>query len=165
MIVDRHYIADPQQVTLMKGVVEGLRELRSLSAIIVAITNQSGVARGLMSVEQVSAVNAEVDRQLLCNGLNLDGWYVCPHGPRDGCRCRKPAPGLVERACRDLGLSARGCFVIGDKGTDVEVAAAVGGTGILLTAHPEKRAYGAVTVPHFAAAARLVAERWRGNER
>ncbi|MGE7413236.1 D-glycero-alpha-D-manno-heptose-1,7-bisphosphate 7-phosphatase [Methylobacterium tarhaniae] len=161
LIVERHYLGDPAGVRLEDGVVEGLRHLRGASARLVVVTNQSGIARGYFTREAVAAVHAEIDRQLAREGLHLDGWYVCPHGPQEGCPCRKPAPGLVEAACRDRAWAAAGCFVIGDKASDVDLATRVGGTGILLSGTGEAARAGDLAVPSFLDAARTVTRLWR----
>ncbi|MGX7707779.1 D-glycero-alpha-D-manno-heptose-1,7-bisphosphate 7-phosphatase [Methylobacterium sp. Gmos1] len=166
LIVERHYLGDPAGVRLETGVVEGLHHLRGAGARMAVLTNQSGVARGYFSRADVAAVNAEIDRQLAREGLYLDGWYVCPHGPQDRCRCRKPAPGLIEAACRDfaarnLACEPAGCFVIGDKASDVDLATCVGGTGILVSDTAEAARSGGRVVSSFLDAARTVTRLWR----
>jgi D-glycero-D-manno-heptose 1,7-bisphosphate phosphatase len=95
---------------------------------IAVVTNQSGVARGRLRPEQVEAVNRRVEELL----GPLGPWLVCPHGPDDGCRCRKPAPGLVEAAARALGVAPGDCVVIGDSGADVRAASAAGARSVLV---------------------------------
>ena len=92
------------------------------------ISNQSGVARGLLTAEQVRAVNEQVERAL----GPIAAWEVCPHGDGDGCGCRKPAPGMVHRAAAALGVPARDCLVIGDTGSDVDAALAAGAQAVLV---------------------------------
>jgi histidinol-phosphate phosphatase family protein len=91
-------------------------------------TNQSGVARGLITRAQVDACNARLVELL----GPFDTVQVCPHGPDDGCACRKPAPGMVLTACADLGVDPARCVVIGDVAADVESATAAGAVGILV---------------------------------
>jgi histidinol-phosphate phosphatase family protein len=104
------------------------------------VSNQSGIARGLVSPEQVAAVNARVEALL----GPLGPWLVCPHGPDDGCACRKPRPGLVLAAAAALGVDPQRCAVVGDIGADVEAAQAAGARGVLVptpaTRHDEVRA-------------------------
>jgi histidinol-phosphate phosphatase family protein len=92
------------------------------------VTNQSGVARGVLTAAQVDAVNRRIDTEL----GSLDQWLVCPHGPDDGCRCRKPAPGLVTAAAAHLRVAPASCVVIGDTEADVAAARAAGARGILV---------------------------------
>ncbi|HEV2753285.1 MAG TPA: HAD family hydrolase, partial [Solirubrobacteraceae bacterium] len=91
-------------------------------------SNQSGVARGLLTNAQVAAVNARVDELV----GPFDAWLVCPHGPQDGCACRKPAPGLVTDAARALGVDAWECALVGDIGADMDAARAAGARGVLV---------------------------------
>jgi histidinol-phosphate phosphatase family protein len=109
------------------------------------VTNQSGVGRGILSVDDVGAVNAEIERRL----GPIDAWLVCPHAPDEGCGCRKPEPGLVHDACRALGVRPGRCVVIGDIGSDVEAAHRAGARAVLV---PTPR-----TRPEEVAAAPLVA--------
>ncbi len=132
IIVDKHYLADPAGVELERGAVRGLARMRALGLLLICVTNQSGVAKGLFDRARVDAVNARVDALLACEGVTIDGWYVCPHGSDSGCDCRKPAPGLALAAAREFGLDLSRAFVIGDKLSDVELARAVGARGILV---------------------------------
>jgi histidinol-phosphate phosphatase family protein len=92
------------------------------------VTNQSAVARGMVTREQVDAVNARVEHLL----GPFDTWQVCPHGPGDGCPCRKPAPGMVVAAAADLGVRPYEVVVVGDIGSDVEAAHAAGARAVLV---------------------------------
>jgi D-glycero-D-manno-heptose 1,7-bisphosphate phosphatase len=92
------------------------------------VSNQSGIARGLLTPAQVDAVNARIEALL----GPLGPWAVCPHGPDDGCACRKPRPGLVLDAARTLGVEPSECAVIGDIGADVQAARAAGARAVLV---------------------------------
>jgi histidinol-phosphate phosphatase family protein len=122
------YNADPGLVEPVPGAREALDRLRRAMVPTGVITNQSGVARRLITREQLDRVNAEVERLL----GTFDTWAVCAHGEDDRCACRKPAPGLVLRAAAALGVDPRDCVVIGDIGGDMEAAAAAGARGILV---------------------------------
>jgi histidinol-phosphate phosphatase family protein len=100
------------------------------------VSNQSGVARGLITADQVDACNARL-AQLLGP---FDTIQVCPHGPDDGCTCRKPAPGMVKAACAELDVAPARCVVIGDIGADVDAATAAGAVGILVPTPVTRRA-------------------------
>jgi histidinol-phosphate phosphatase family protein len=102
--------------------------LRASGVPTAMVSNQSGVARGLLTAGDVAAVNHRVEELL----GPLGPWVVCPHGADDGCACRKPAPGLILRAAATLGVDPRRCVVIGDIGADMEAAAAAGARGILV---------------------------------
>lgn len=128
LIADVPYLNDPEQVRPVPGAAEVLRRLRAAGIPVGVVSNQSGVARGLISPEQLTAVNDRVEALL----GPFDTWQVCVHGDADGCPCRKPAPGLVRRAAEALGVDPRRCVVIGDTGADVDAAEAAGARGILV---------------------------------
>jgi histidinol-phosphate phosphatase family protein len=92
------------------------------------VSNQSGVARGLITRDQVDACMARLEELL----GPFETVQVCPHGPDDGCGCRKPAPGMVKAACAELGVAPERCVVIGDIAADVEAAAAAGASAIMV---------------------------------
>src|SRR4051794_28082452 len=114
------------------------------------VTNQSGIARGLITEADVWAVAGELERQV----GRFDVWCVCPHGPGDSCPCRKPRPGLILAAAGALGLEPGRCVVIGDRPTDVEAATSAGAHGLLLPA----RSASGVTVIELAVARALAHE-------
>ena len=128
LVADVPYNGDPGRVVLMPGAREALDRLRAAGVATAVVSNQSGVARGYLRVEQVEAVNRRVEEL----AGPLGPWLVCVHGPAEGCRCRKPAPGLIEAAAGALGVDARDCVVIGDIGADVEAARAAGARGVLV---------------------------------
>jgi D-glycero-D-manno-heptose 1,7-bisphosphate phosphatase len=107
---------------------EALDLLRGAGIRVGVVTNQSGIARGVISAEQAAAVNRRVDELLGPFAV----WQVCPHGPGDGCACRKPRPGMVLAAARQLGLAPQRIAVVGDIGADVEAAAAAGAVPVLV---------------------------------
>lgn len=121
IIEDGHYLSDPRGVRLLSGVGQGLRRLADLGLVLVVVTNQSGIGRGLFSAEQSRAVHEEMVRQLARARVRLGGVYCCPHAPEEECRCRKPAPGLVERAARELSFRPEESFVFGDRACDIEL--------------------------------------------
>ncbi|RIX30889.1 D-glycero-alpha-D-manno-heptose-1,7-bisphosphate 7-phosphatase [Amnibacterium setariae] len=154
LVVDVPYNGDPELVAPMPGAIDAVAAVRAAGLPIGVVSNQSGIARGLLTREQVDAVNARVDA--LFGGF--DTWQVCPHGPEDGCDCRKPAPGMVLRAAAALGVDPARTVVIGDIGADVGAAHAAGGTAVLVptptTRHEEVAAAGAVA-PDLGTAVRI----------
>ncbi|MER7082120.1 haloacid dehalogenase superfamily, subfamily IA, variant 3 with third motif having DD or ED [Saccharopolyspora kobensis] len=128
LIRDVPYNGDPTKVRPMRGARGALDRLRVHRVPIGIVSNQSGVARGLLSESDLAAVNAEVRRRL----GPFDTWQCCVHDEAAGCGCRKPAPGLIERAATQLRVSPRDCVVVGDTGADVEAAAAAGAKAILV---------------------------------
>jgi D-glycero-D-manno-heptose 1,7-bisphosphate phosphatase len=128
IVVDVPYNGDPALVQPMAGAREVLDALRSRGIRVGVVTNQSGIARGYVTREQVDAVNARVEELL----GPFDVWEVCPHGNDDGCDCRKPGPGMVLSACARLDLRPAEVAVIGDIGADMGAAAAAGARAVLV---------------------------------
>ncbi len=128
LITDVPYLDDPGGVRPVPGAKELLHGLRRSGIRLGVISNQSGVAKGLISPDRLAAVNARVEELLGPFGT----WQVCVHDHEDRCSCRKPAPGLVHRAADALGVDVRRCVVIGDTGADVEAALAAGARAILI---------------------------------
>jgi D,D-heptose 1,7-bisphosphate phosphatase len=136
-------VRHPQDLELIPGVAEALIALRNSGFYLVVVTNQSIIARGQASEDDVAAVHRRLESELGKAGAHLDGIYVCPHHPDIGlpgeradlkivCDCRKPAIGLVERACRDLSIDRSASWMIGDQTRDVEMARRAGLRSILL---------------------------------
>ena len=130
--VEEHYLSDPEKVKLLPQAAAGLRRMSGAGLGLVVMTNQSGVGRGFFDLTRVEAVNARLCQLLEEEGVRLDGIYVCPHLPEDGCACRKPNTGLVEQASRDLGFTPSDCFVIGDKDCDIDLGHRMGATTLLV---------------------------------
>lgn len=128
LVVDVPYNGDPSRVTPMPSARAAVSALRRLGVPLGVVSNQSGVARGLLTRHQVEAVRRRVDA--LFGPFAL--WAVCPHGPDGGCGCRKPAPGLITAACERLGASPGRTVVIGDIGSDLEAARSAGARGVLV---------------------------------
>lgn len=127
LIADVPYNGDPGRVTPLPGAA-ALDRLRTAGIAVGIVSNQSGVARGVLTAAQVAAVNRRVVE--LLGPFEVVVW--CPHGPDDGCGCRKPRPGLVHEAAARLGVPVGRCAVVGDIGSDVAAAGAAGARGILV---------------------------------
>lgn len=140
IIEDLGYLGDPAGIRFIPGAVGALRALQHAGFRLVLVTNQAGVARGLISEADVRRVNGRLTALLAEAGIPLDGIYYCPHHPEYGppeyrrdCDCRKPRPGMIWQAVRDLGLDPARSVVIGDHVSDARLAQAFPGMrGILL---------------------------------
>lgn len=155
LVHDVPYNGDPDQVRPVGGAAESVARLRAHGLRVGVVSNQSGVARGLLSSDQVAAVNDEVDARV----GPFDTWQVCPHGPDDGCECRKPRPGMVRAAAQVLGVRPEECVVVGDIGADVAAAQAAGARSILVpnrTTRPEEVASAPVVASDLAGAVDLI---------
>lgn len=139
LIEERHYLRSLDEVALFPWSADALRVLRDGGFAVVVTTNQAGVARGFFDEAFVRATHAHLDALLAGSGVRVDGYYYCPHHP-DGvvadytvaCDCRKPAPGMLEAAARDLGLDLSRSYVVGDRWLDVELALNAGARGLLV---------------------------------
>lgn len=119
VIEDRHYLSDPDGVALLPGAAQGLAALAAAGARLFLVTNQSGIGRGYFTEADLHACNVRLADLLRGHGVSLADTAFCPHGPDDGCICRKPAPGMWL-ALRDRhGLSAAATAMVGDKPEDV----------------------------------------------
>ncbi|MEV6597771.1 HAD-IIIA family hydrolase [Actinoplanes sp. NPDC051346] len=158
LIVDVPYNGDPALVRPMPGAREALDRLRTAGLRLGVVTNQSGLARGRFTAAQLDAVHARVEELL----GPFDVWRICPHDDAALCRCRKPAPGMIEDAAAALGTVAQRCVVVGDIGRDMVAAGAAGAAGIMVptevTLAPEIAAAPAVT-DDLTAAADLILRR------
>jgi D-glycero-D-manno-heptose 1,7-bisphosphate phosphatase len=130
LIHDVPYNVDPSLVQLTAGAREGVKLLRAAGYALVVASNQSGVARGLFTPEDLQHVRARIEHLL---GLRLDGFYCCPHLPAGCvaaysivCECRKPGPGLLTRAARELGLDLARSWMVGDILSDIEAGSRAG---------------------------------------
>lgn len=141
LFLDRDGVINADSRDFIKSIAEWIPLPGSLHAIarlceagyrIVVVTNQSGIARGLFGESVLEEIHAHMNREIEAVGGRLAGIYYCPHGPDEGCGCRKPAPGLIHRACADLGLEAELAPLIGDRVTDVAAARAAGCRPILV---------------------------------
>jgi len=129
LIEDVPYNGDPALVTVLDGVVDGLALLRSRGIALAMVTNQSGVAKGLIERADVDAVNAAVVELV----GPLDVVAVCPHDDADSCDCRKPRPGLILQAAQALGIDPAHSVVVGDSLVDVEAAQHAGARAVLIS--------------------------------
>jgi D-glycero-D-manno-heptose 1,7-bisphosphate phosphatase len=135
LMVDTVYPNDPAKVELIPVAADAVRELAARGYHLAVVSNQSGIARGFITLAQAQAVDARfVELMLTASGVKLPTWY-CPHGPEDRCDCRKPAPGLLLQAAAHFGtLITSECIMIGDKPSDLAAGQNAGcGINLLFT--------------------------------
>lgn len=130
IVFDVPYNGDPSAVAPVPGVREALDRLRAAGIPIALVSNQSGVGRGMLTLEQVEAVNRRVEELLGPFSVML----YCPHAPDDDCECRKPKPKLILDAARAMGVDSACCVVIGDKTSDLEAARNARARGVFVDA-------------------------------
>lgn len=134
IIEDAHYLSDPDGVRLLPGVAEPIIALNERDLLAVIVTNQSGIAQGLLTEAQYEATRIRLIEALAELGARLDASYHCPHHPSvsGNCDCRKPATGMYLRAAREHHIDLARSLYVGDRRRDVEPALELGGTGILV---------------------------------
>ncbi|MFM7840696.1 MAG: D-glycero-alpha-D-manno-heptose-1,7-bisphosphate 7-phosphatase, partial [Nitrospira sp.] len=133
---DTGYIKTVDELQIFPGAVNAVARLKQAGARVVMITNQSGVGRGLFSLEMLGAIHTKLRVAFEAGGAPLDGLYYCPHHPDDGCACRKPGTAMVERAAADLQLDLSGAYVIGDQRADMLLARKIGARSVMVTTGP-----------------------------
>lgn len=142
--IDNGYVGEVSRFQFIGGAIEACRQLQSFGYQLVLITNQSGIARGYFSEQQFRQLTAWMCQQLAQQGVQLAGFYYCPHHPqgmgqyRQYCQCRKPQPGLLLRAQQELNLDMASSYLVGDKWEDLQAAKAAGvGKRVLVkSGHP-----------------------------
>jgi D-glycero-D-manno-heptose 1,7-bisphosphate phosphatase len=137
LIREVHYLSSIEQLEILPGVPAALRRLSAHGFRLIMVTNQSAIARGALSEAGLAEIHAELVARLSQAGARLDGIYYCPHHPVDGlgdyriaCDCRKPKTGMIRRAAVEFGLDPALSYVVGDQWIDMELAEAVGATGL-----------------------------------
>lgn len=143
--VDHGYVSEIDDFTFIDGVIDAMAELKKMGFALVLITNQSGIARGKFSEEQFLQLTEWMDWSLADRGVDLDGIYYCPHHPTDGvgkyqqqCDCRKPMPGMLLAAQKELKIDMARSYMVGDKVDDLKagIAAGVGKKVLVRTGKP-----------------------------
>ena len=163
LIEDRHYLRDPNLVHLLPGAADAVRRLDRAGWPVVVVTNQSGIARGLLTEADYQATARRLQELLAAAGAQLAGHYHCPHLPEISgpCECRKPGPLLYRRAAEELGLDLTRSWWVGDRLRDVAAAGPLGGRGLLgraaeRTDEAEAAAHAWPTVPDLSAAVHVI---------
>lgn len=139
LTAEADWVRQADDVVLLESAAPAIRALNRAGYRLVLATNQSAVARGLITEAKLAEVHAHLAAQLERQGAHLDGIYTCPHHPSEGeapyrraCECRKPSPGLLLQAARDLDLDLPRSWMIGDAERDIEAGRAAGVRGILV---------------------------------
>jgi D-glycero-D-manno-heptose 1,7-bisphosphate phosphatase len=143
------YLNRIEQVVLAPGVARAIRAANDTGVPLVIVTNQSAIARGLLTEPGLHAIHAHMKELLAAEGARVDAIYYCPHHPEAGvtayrrdCDCRKPKPGMLRQAAADLGLDLSRSVMVGDNATDIEAGhkAGLARTLLVLTGHGRKAA-------------------------
>ncbi len=126
------YLNHASRFRMFPFAAAAIRRLNSAGLPVIVVTNQSGVGRGYFPESLVHTVHELMSQQLAAAGAHLDAIYYCPHTSADACDCRKPKPGLLQRAAREHSLDLASSFVVGDRYGDIEFAQCAGASGVLV---------------------------------
>ncbi len=160
---DVHYMRSPEQFELLPGVAEGIKLLNELGVKVIVATNQSGVARGYFTEQDLKKIHERMIEELSKRGAKIDAIYYCPHHPDDDCGCRKPKIGMLKKAEVDFRLDLSSCFIVGDKRLDVETGKNAGCASILIPGpETELDIKANFTAPNLYEAAKIIREKIRG---
>jgi histidinol-phosphate phosphatase family protein len=133
IILDAHYISQPDQVRLIDGAAEAIARINSLMIPVIVVTNQSGIGRGYYSLDDYAAVASRLDSLLEESGAHIDATYFCPHSPEDGCECRKPRDLLFRRAQAEIpAIDLSHALYLGDRMRDLLPGISFGGDAVLI---------------------------------
>lgn len=140
---DPGYISNPDDFNIFPGAGEALARIQQAGYLLILITNQSGIARGLITPQQLDQIHEKLQKQLLVSGARLDAIYHCPHHPdyppvkgQSDCNCRKPRPGMILQAIKDHNIDVNRSYMIGDRSSDIKIALATGVQPLLIALNP-----------------------------
>jgi histidinol-phosphate phosphatase family protein len=133
LVEDVGYLSDLNDLRLFPSAADAVRLLKNSGFLIIVVTNQSGIGRGIYGEDAMHAINSEIQRNV---GGAIDAFYFCPHLPDAGCRCRKPGLGMIEAASADFPIDLQSSWMIGDKSIDIETGKEMGArTALVLTGY------------------------------
>lgn len=149
------YLKEAEKLRVYAATAKALRVLQQAGFKRIVVTNQSGIARGLMSPRDVYKIHERFQRILRGRGAAMNAFYFCPHPPAQKCSCRKPAPGMLQRGARRFGVSLKDSFMVGDRESDLEMAARAGMRCVLVLSGGGHKTHqrikrGIVTADHVA---------------
>jgi D-glycero-D-manno-heptose 1,7-bisphosphate phosphatase len=159
------YVRSGDHVEFLPGSAAATQELSAAGYVIVVVTNQSVVGRGIISREEAERINQQIMDKVAAQGGKVDAAYMCPHHPDEGCACRKPAPGMVLQAAQELDLDLGRSFMVGDAISDVKAGRNAGVVSIMVRTGlgneqarrvPEELPAGLLIVDDLPAAARYI---------
>jgi D-glycero-D-manno-heptose 1,7-bisphosphate phosphatase len=134
-----NFVRSPEELEMLPGAADAVRALNDHGIIVCIISNQSGVARGFFTEEDLAPIHAKLERELDRSGARINHIYYCPHHPTEGkppynvvCSCRKPGTGMLRQAAEEFDLDLRRSFVVGDRIVDIQAGRAAGATTILV---------------------------------
>ncbi len=154
IIVDKNYLNDPEQIEFFPQAIEALKALQN-DFLLIVVTNQSGIARGLVQVENMHLIHEKMQALLKLHGVQISAFYHSPHAANSNHPMRKPNPGMLLQAAKDHRIELAASFMIGDKPIDVEAGHRAGTKSILISDTASE-----TTSPDFVALNLLAAANW-----
>ena len=118
--IDGHYISSIEQIELIENIFPAILMLQNEGYLVIIVTNQAGINKGILSNELVDEINQHVIQLLKKQGIEISAAYVCPHKPEEQCKCRKPQPGLLLKAAKEHNIDLENSIIIGDTDKDTE---------------------------------------------
>ena len=118
--IDGYYISSIEQIELIENIFPAILMLQNEGYLVIIVTNQAGINKGILSNEQVDEINQHIIQLLKKQGIDISAVYVCPHKPEEQCKCRKPQPGLLLKAAKEHNIDLENSIIIGDTDKDTE---------------------------------------------
>ena len=155
------YVTCWEEFKLLPGAAEAIRKLNDLGFLVVIVTNQRGIAKGLYTEEDLEEIHERMKREIeRISGGRIDAIYYCPHERDENCPCRKPKPGMVLRAAEEMGIDLASSYLIGDSPTDIECGRAAGvGFNILISGEGDESCGADLVAKSLAEAVRFIEAR------
>ena len=122
----KDYVKSISDLEIFPDIIEPIKHLRDSGFLVIVITNQSAINRGLTTHEKINEIHDEIQSFLMSNATLIDGFYYCPHRPDENCVCRKPKPGLILKAAKEWKIDLESSWMIGDSDSDMRAAHAAG---------------------------------------
>jgi len=160
---DVPYCRQPEDFELFAGTVKSIKTLNELGFQVILATNQSGIARGYFTTEDLTKIHLKLEKELAAGGAHLDGIYFCPHHPDDDCECRKPKPGMLLKCANDMNIDLSHSFMIGDSVKDIEAGQKAGCRSILVSDKADYVEDTREIIPDYIARDFPDAVRWLGS--
>ncbi len=135
------YVRNHSEFELLPGVRAAMSIFSRLGYLLVVVTNQRGIARGLMGEDELDSVHEYMRLRLLERGVQLDGIYYCPHDRDEGCECRKPRPGMILEAAGDMDIDIEQSYMVGDSDSDIAAAQNAGVRAVRISAENDPKAH------------------------
>ncbi|MFH1860263.1 MAG: D-glycero-beta-D-manno-heptose 1,7-bisphosphate 7-phosphatase [bacterium] len=127
------YVKSYDEFIFLPGAIDAIKKIKQKGLLVIIITNQSGIGRGIMSAEDLSMVHEQMLAELKKDGVLIDAIYYCPHSPDNGCDCRKPMDGLFKQALMDFNIDIKNSWMIGDEQKDIDAGEKAGCKTYLLS--------------------------------